>query len=43
MFTRKGVKAYIENYKRKWLHYSPYYAQANGLAESTNKVVKMVI
>ena len=33
------MRAFIESYKIKLLNSSPYYAQANGQAESSNKIL----
>ena len=42
-FISKEVCAFAESYKIKLLNSSPYYAQANGQAESSNKVlIKLV-
>ena len=38
-FISKKVRAFIESYKIKLLNSSPYYAQANGQAESSNKIL----
>ena len=35
----KEVKEFTESYKIKMLNSSPYYAQANGQAESSNKIL----
>ena len=42
-FISKEVHAFIESYKIKLLNSSPYYAQANGQAESSNKVLIKLI
>ena len=39
MFTGNKVKAFIQDYGIRLIHSSPYYAQANGQAEATNKVL----
>ena len=42
-FISKEVHAFAESYKIKLLNSSPYYAQANGQAESSNKtLIKLV-
>jgi hypothetical protein len=42
-FMAKEVRKFAESYGIKMLNSSPYYAQANGQAESTNKVlIKLV-
>ena len=42
-FISKEVHAFAESYKIKLLNSSPYYAQANGQAESSNKIlIKLV-
>ena len=42
-FISKEVRAFAESYKIKLLNSSPYYAQANGQAESSNKIlIKLV-
>ena len=42
-FISKEVCAFAESYKIKLLNSSPYYAQANGQAESSNKIlIKLV-
>ena len=42
-FISKEVRAFAESYKIKLLNSSPYYAQANGQAESNNKIlIKLV-
>ena len=42
-FISKEVHAFIESYKIKLLNSSPYYAQANGQAKSSNKIlIKLV-
>ena len=38
-FISKEVRAFIESYKIKLLNSSPYYAQANGQTESSNKIL----
>jgi transposase InsO family protein len=42
-FISKKVHAFTELYKIKLLNSSPYYAQANGQAESSNKVLIKLI
>ena len=42
-FISKEVRAFVESYKIKLLNSSPYYAQANGQAESTSKVLIKLI
>ena len=42
-FISKEVCAFIESYKIKLLDSSPYYAQANGQAESSNKILIKLI
>jgi len=42
-FISKEVRAFIESYKIKLLNSSPYYAQANGQAESSNKILIKLI
>ena len=42
-FTSKEVCAFAESYKIKLLNSSPYYAQANGQAESSNKILIKLI
>ena len=43
LFISKEVRAFAESYKIKLLNSSPYYAQANGQAESSNKIlIKLV-
>ena len=37
-YISKEVRAFAESYKIKLLNSSPYYAQANGQAESSNKI-----
>jgi transposase InsO family protein len=42
-FMSKEVKDFAESYKIKMLNLSPYYAQVNGQAESTDKIlIKLV-
>ena len=42
-FISKEVRAFAESYKIKLLNSSPYYAQANGQAECSNKIlIKLV-
>ena len=38
-FISKEVRAFVESYKIKLFNSSPYYAQANGQAESSNKIL----
>ena len=38
-FISKEVRAFAESYKIKLLNSSPYYAQANGQAKSSNKIL----
>jgi transposase InsO family protein len=38
-FTSGQVREFIESYKIKLLNSSPYYVQANGQAESSNKIL----
>jgi transposase InsO family protein len=38
-FVYGQVREFIESYKIKLLNSSPYYAQANGQAESSNKTL----
>ena len=42
-FISKEVRAFIESYKIKLLNSSPYYAQVNGQAESSNKILIKLI
>ena len=42
-FISKEVRAFIKSYKIKLLNSSPYYAQANGQAESSNKILIKLI
>ena len=42
-FITKEVRDFAESYKIKILNSSPYYAQANGQAESSNKVLIKLI
>ena len=42
-FISKEVRAFIESYKIKLLNLSPYYAQANEQAESSNKILIKLI
>ena len=42
-FISKEVRAFIESYKIKLLNSSPYYAQANGQTESSNKILIKLI
>ena len=42
-FISKEVRAFVESYKIKLLNSSPYYAQANRQAKSSNKIlIKLV-
>ena len=42
-FISNEVRVFAESYKIKLLNSSPYYAQANGQAESSNKIlIKLV-
>lgn len=40
MFTGDGIKQYAAEKGFKRIHSTPYYAQANGQAEATNKQIK---
>ena len=42
-FISKEVRAFAESYKIKLLNSSPYYAQANGQVESSNKILIKLI
>ena len=42
-FISKEVREFAESYKIKKLNSSPYYAQANGQAESSNKILIRLI
>ena len=42
-FISKEVRAFTESYKIKLLNSSPYYAQTNGQAESSNKILIKLI
>ena len=42
-FISKEERAFAESYKIKLLNSSPYYAQANGQAESSNKILIKLI
>ena len=42
-FISKEVRAFAKSYKIKLLNSSPYYAQANGLVESSNKILIKLI
>jgi len=42
-FISKDVQEFAESYKIKILNSSPYYAQANGQAESSNKILIRLI
>jgi len=39
LFISKEVREFTESYKIKLLNSAPYYAQANGQAESSNKIL----
>ena len=39
MFTREKIKAFAQQFGFWLIHSSPYYAQANGQAEATNKIL----
>lgn len=39
-FTINDVHKFLTDYGIKLLHSTPYYAQANGAAEATNKILK---
>ena len=43
LFILKDVREFAESYKIKILNSSPYYAQPNGQAESSNKILRKVI
>lgn len=43
VFTGSQVEAFANEYKFKLLSSTPDYAQANGQAESTNKILKSII
>lgn len=43
MFTREKVVAFAKQYGIKMIHSSPYYAQENGQAEATNKIIIDII
>jgi len=43
LFMAKEIKDFTESYKIKMLNSSPYYAQANGQAESSNKTLNRLI
>lgn len=43
MFTREKVVAFAQQYRIKMIHSSPYYAQTNGQAEATNKIIIDII
>lgn len=40
MFTWEEIKDFTHDYRFEIIHSNPYYAQANGQAESTNKLIK---
>ena len=42
-FISKDVRAFAESYKIKLLNLSSYYVQANGLTESSNKILIKLI
>jgi hypothetical protein len=42
-FISKEVRAFAESYKIKLLNSFPYYAQANGQAESSNKILNKLV
>ena len=42
-FISKEVRVFVESYKIKLLNSSPYYAQTNGQAESSNKILIKLI
>ncbi|KAF7152527.1 hypothetical protein RHSIM_Rhsim01G0085000 [Rhododendron simsii] len=43
VFNGQEVMAYVNSYGVKILNSSPYYAQANGQVESTNKIIKNIL
>jgi transposase InsO family protein len=44
LFVSGQVREFIESYKIRLLNSSPYYAQVNGQAESSNKtLIKLII
>ncbi|XP_038679446.1 uncharacterized protein LOC119980723 [Tripterygium wilfordii] len=43
MFTGGEVKAFLEDYRVKLLTSIPHYAQANGQAEASNKVIIFIL
>ncbi|XP_050229113.1 uncharacterized protein LOC126678254 [Mercurialis annua] len=43
MFTGGDIVWWASQIKIKMLHSTPYYAQANGQAEATNKAIKLVV
>jgi transposase InsO family protein len=43
LFTSKEVREFVDSYGIKLLNSSPYYAQANGQAESSNKTLVKLI
>jgi hypothetical protein len=42
-FMAKEVRDFVNSYGIKLLNLSPYYAQANGQAESSNKILVKII
>ena len=43
MFFGEQVKEFANEYGIEFTHSTPYYAQGNGQAESTNRVLKGII
>ncbi|XP_050216076.1 uncharacterized protein LOC126667151 [Mercurialis annua] len=43
MFTGGDISWWASQMKIKMLHSTPYYAQANGQAEATNKAIKLIV
>lgn len=43
VFTGEQVKEFAKTYAFEIIHSTPYYTQANGQAESSNKVLKTII
>ncbi|XP_050211888.1 uncharacterized protein LOC126662045 [Mercurialis annua] len=43
MFTGGDISWWASQMKIKMLHLTPYYAQANGQAEATNKTIKLIV
>ncbi|XP_050218777.1 uncharacterized protein LOC126669364 [Mercurialis annua] len=43
MFTGSDISWWASQMKIKMLHSTPYYAQANGQAEATNKAIKLIV